>query len=287
MTSLLINPVEPTLIKTNPSDMMSVRKNKIQGEILETYTTEPDENGIKQEFIIYMHNDGTKRKITTTIKVEKRKLTPEEVRETNKKIRIAERKKWTKFGKAAQMSDAIGTTMSDGTVAPIDPNEGCTLMGLPVFIEKPTTVFDKKPKIKIPTGKYVAPKREAVAKQKDTKSNVYRPPNARDDYVEKNYSICISNIPDDFTKREIGNLCRSVDLRDASIKRIFIVMDRNTNKTKGIAFVHFYNENDMKYAIQALDKTRCPPNILGVEQAKDKKKTQSRSNFKPRNRKRF
>ena len=48
-------------------------------------------------------------------------------------------------------------------------------------------------------------------------------------------------------------------------------MNKQTNENKGIAFIHFYNKDDMQYAIENVSGARIGHNILGVEKAKQRK----------------
>ena len=91
-----------------------------------------------------------------------------------------------------------------------------------------------------------------------------KPPNIhveKDEIKYNYYSIRINNLSSNTKEQDIAELCSIF----GNIKRVFLAINRETGRSKGYAFVSFYNKDDAKSAIQRLNGYGYDNLILQVE----------------------
>lgn len=116
--------------------------------------------------------------------------------------------------------------------------------------------IERKP-VDNPTGKYVPPSQRAGARKAGEEDDRDLTPTLR-----------VTNLPEDCTEQDLGDLFRTV----GATSRIYLAKDRQTNLSRGFAFVSYHLAEDAQKAIDRIDGHRYSNLILHVEWAKPREK---------------
>lgn len=103
-----------------------------------------------------------------------------------------------------------------------------------------------------PTGRYVPPSQRGGAR-----------PAGMDDR-DSLPTLRVTNLPEDCTEQDLGDLFRTV----GATARIYLAKDRQTNLSRGFAFISYHLTEDAQAAIDRIDGHRYSNLILRVEWAK-------------------
>eukprot|EP00123_Amoebidium_parasiticum_P022683 comp9251_c1_seq1/m.4374 comp9251_c1_seq1/g.4374 ORF comp9251_c1_seq1/g.4374 comp9251_c1_seq1/m.4374 type:complete len:293 (-) comp9251_c1_seq1:131-1009(-) len=254
-------------------------------------------DGIKT-VVEYRINADTKKKekITRTFRVElaRRKITPA----------VAARKKWAKYGDSARdppgpnsgttiVSDDVFLTLTSQS-ADLDAADGADDPLKKLANQRIVTCRICKGDhftLKCPYKDSLAPPTPAAAEEAAGKpaastaaaaagpggmvKGKYVPPSMRDGGNRRGESMKQRQVDDAATVR-VTNLSEDVrepDLQDlfrpfGTVQRIFLAKDKNTNQSKGFAFVSYLRKEDAARAIEALSGYGYDHLILQVEWAK-------------------
>eukprot|EP01012_Entosiphon_sulcatum_P064918 TRINITY_DN93786_c0_g1_i1.p2 TRINITY_DN93786_c0_g1~~TRINITY_DN93786_c0_g1_i1.p2 ORF type:complete len:267 (+),score=57.52 TRINITY_DN93786_c0_g1_i1:1276-2076(+) len=249
------------------------------GRPSERFETEPDENGIKT-VTEYEQRGGKLYKVTKRVRVFKRPI--------KVNVRAEQRlKNWKKFGKAT---------------VPKEDNDHCTEKQDDVVFEfgagrgKKTAIdkqLDKemanllhsaqcKAQGTVPTGKFVPrslrPGGARVEEEKKVEApvnaNTYKPPSMRRGEGvgpasmggpnRDTHTVRVTNLPDDVNEQDLRDLFGQY----GGLQRVFLAKDRQTQESKGFAFINFYNRADAERAIEKVSGFGYNHLILQVEWAR-------------------
>lgn len=224
---------------------------EFQANLPELQRSEPDKDGIITEISYYINSDGRTVKVTT----KKKRI----IREIRIKKGIHERKQWVKFGSAYE-----------------GDNSETTCEGEEVFIEKPgeinsAPILPKKMGLKR-KWRSKAKKENNLEIPKD-KSNKYVPRHMREtnDSGEINPEIItnikVSNLSVEVTDDNLKNIFENI----CSVKKVYIPKDKNTGKSRGFGFVHFYRRKDAEDAKEKMEGYALHHLILNIDWALPKK----------------
>ena len=238
-------------------------------------STGPDANGIKTYVEYKFNNKQQKVKVTRRVKVQNK----------SRKVSraIAERKQWLHFG--AAKGKAEGQIDTDVTL----------LSHEDVYIDAPFTkqkdaaeiLLQKLEEMKIKRavggglrrgpravdledvaddmagpGRYVAPGRRGGAGEKMSTGDAMR--GGRDDSA----TLRVTNLSEE---------TREADLRDlfshyGRVTRVYLALDRDTQQSRGFAFVSFYSKEDASNAMENLQGYGFDHLILKIDWAEPSKK---------------
>jgi len=251
---------------------------EIEPEIIE-------ENGFKK-VIEYKTEDEKKYKVTNIFKVEKFKVPKN----------VAERKKWGKFGEAS--NDPPGVNSSN------------TFVGEEVFMqflgtkeeEKPDPISAPVPMVKcrycrgdhwsakcphkdllVPLDQ-AAPAKPGAAPSAAAGGSTYKPPSMRAGGEpgkggakfepsgkgapgRDEYTIRVTNLPEEATENDLMELFKPF----GKVNRVFLAKDKNTQQSRGFAFINFQNKEDAQRAIYGVNDYGYAHLILKVEWARPPK----------------
>jgi len=256
----------------------------------ESEEKEPElENGFKK-VVEYRNEDGKTIKVTNIFKVDRIKLPRS----------IAERKNWSKFGEAK--SDPTGVISSTTVVGDevfmqflsnkeepakdIDPNTAalskitcryckgdhwttkCPHKSLYEEIERRKDEADslKKPEVSSSSGggadgAYKPPSmRSGAASQAGASGKKFEPRLGQ----KEEFTIRVTNLPEEATEPDLKELFKPF----GSVSRVFLAKDKNTQQSRGFAFVTFTFKEDAQRAIIGVDNFGYHHLILKVEWAK-------------------
>lgn len=176
---------------------------------------------------------------------------------------VLERRQWAKFG--------------DAKDAPPGPEQGITTIDDERLLILSDLDFEKEKekeseKVATPMGKYVPPRREELAAQRQTSiqetPGKYVPPSFRNgsqqepEQREEKYTIVINNIPEDTNDNELRNLCQEKNLY---FSRLSVVKAKQPPYHALKCYVDFRRLEDAKKAVDLLKSTRLEHMILSVE----------------------
>lgn len=247
-----------------------------------------EENGFKTK-IEYKNEDGKKFKITSIFRLEKVKVPKT----------VAERKNWSKFGDAANDPPGVNsatTVVSDEVfmqfltkTEEVDKNE-------------PSATVIPSIKCRYCKGDHWSAKcplkdilqdKINESNAKDAASSVpssgstnqaYKPPSMRAGASGKfdpskkfdskagfnnkdDYTIRVTNLPEEATESDLMELFKPF----GKVNRTFLAKDKNTQVSRGFAFVNFQNKDDAQRAIWGVNDYGYNHLILKVEWAKPSK----------------
>jgi len=247
------------------------------------YETTPDESGIKLSYQFKTNGDGRRVKITKKILVQK----------TEKKVhrRVVERKKgWKKFGKVAGVEGIEPGASYRG-------DDVCLVLGEHEKMERERQEQEKKDKKELeelynslivegkrpvtmggPTAPWrpltrVAPtSTPTVGRGGGTPSaDVYVPPHKNRPFgspeatdEETTTTLRVTNLSDETTENDLLEMFRDYGV----VTRVYLVKDKETNVSRGFAFVTFANRRDAQAAMDKLNGYGWNHLILSIEWAK-------------------
>jgi len=239
-----------------------------------------EENGFRTK-IEYKNEDGKKFKITSIFRLEKVKIPKT----------VAERKSWAKFGDAS--NDPPGV------------NSATTVVSDEVFMQfltktedvdkqEPTATVMPAIKCRYCKGDHWSAKcphkdilqekfepKETVTATAGSGSQAYKPPSMRAGAGAKfdsgkkfesgksafnnkdEYTIRVTNLPEEATESDLMELFRPF----GKVNRTFLAKDKNTQVSRGFAFVNFQNKDDAQRAIWGVNDYGYNHLILKVEWA--------------------
>jgi len=251
-----------------------------------------EENGFKK-VIEYKMEDDKKFKVTNVFKVEKFKVPKS----------VAERKKWTKFGEAA--NDPPGV------------NSGTTVVGEEVFMQFLGTKEEEKveaPTAPVPMVKCrycrgdhwsaKCPHKDLLLPMSEMRDSsaagpkpgtpgttataatggAYKPPSMRQgDSMGRGtgprfdpgkgaagkdeFTVRVTNLPEEATENDLMELFKPF----GKVNRVFLAKDKTTQASRGFAFINFQNKEDAQRAIYGVNDYGYAHLILKVEWAKPPK----------------
>jgi translation initiation factor 3 subunit G len=241
----------------------------------------PDANGIKT-YTEYKHNaKNQKVKVTRRVKVQtKTRLVSR---------RIAERKKWVKFG--AAKGKPVGVIDTDVTLhshedvgidAPFAKKKDAAEVLLDKLKEmqikravggglrrgpRASDLEDEADAME-GAGRYVAPGRRGGAGEKMSTGEAMR--GGRDDSA----TLRVTNLSEE---------TREADLRElfshyGRVTRVYLALDRETQQSRGFAFVSFYSKDDAENAMKNLQGFGYDHLILKIDWAEPSTKDPSENN---------
>eukprot|EP01001_Neometanema_parovale_P008436 NODE_4714_length_1027_cov_22.165929_g4510_i0.p1 GENE.NODE_4714_length_1027_cov_22.165929_g4510_i0~~NODE_4714_length_1027_cov_22.165929_g4510_i0.p1 ORF type:complete len:274 (-),score=76.71 NODE_4714_length_1027_cov_22.165929_g4510_i0:158-979(-) len=242
------------------------------------FETPVDENGIKTITDI-QYRDGKKIKVTKKVRVVKKVV--------RVNTRAVERlKKWKKFGKATANDPSITVVERDPAVFSISgKNKTLAEKGIDREIEKMIRASQAKekgmeasdafkPSSLRPGGRSRFADAGPAAKPAAVDPNTYKPPSkrggvdaggsrmgARDDGT---YTVRVSNLSEDIKEQDLRDLFGTY----GRLQRVFLAKDRETNESKGFAFVNFFDRADAEKAIEKVSGFGYGHLILQVEWAR-------------------
>lgn len=212
----------------------------------EPYKTDPDENGIFTYVYFKLNSLGEMVKVT-----QKKKLIKETRRVSKAVYERRKKLESNKFGNAKNSCNTNVTTEEKQDIYIITPDQ-----------------FNKEDSKHIignmDTSYKLFQRKQLERKMLSHHSMDKKPSNI---YVEKDeikynyYSIRINNLSSNTKEQDIADLCSIF----GNIKRVFLAINRQTGRSKGYAFVSFYNKDDAKSAIQSLNGYGYDNLILQVE----------------------
>lgn len=228
------------------------------GDEEEDYESPVDENGIKYSVQFRLNEAGKKIRITRKIRVTKRLQT------VNK--RVEERKqRWKKFGRVAGVEG-------------IEP--GATYRGEEVFLvmgeegraEQERREQEKKDKKEIEDlyQSLIVEGRRPRSTTSDQPVALWRPTTVRSgttttpDNEEATTTILrIGNLSEETTEDDLREMVRDF----GRITRMRILRDRESNRSRGLAFITFHLRRDAELAMKHLNGRGYDHSILCVEWA--------------------
>jgi len=245
-------------------------------------STKPNADGIKTVTEYYINDRGERVKVIRTIKVIKKQI------RVNKNI--AERRKWKKFGDCAGVGPGPeeNVTITSTELMKLDlrpkKREEENKEEDPVRITSNTLICrncgqeghftlrcPKRSQLR-PNGEKDLPPSEssAPATQANTPGK-YIPMHRRGgDRQGTSYetreeaTLRVTNLSEDTTDVDLSYLFRTF----GNTSRIYLAKDRNTNKSRGFAFINFIHRADAQAAIDKLNGYGYDNLILQVEWAK-------------------
>mmetsp|Transcript_10836 Transcript_10836/g.19794 ORF Transcript_10836/g.19794 Transcript_10836/m.19794 type:complete len:276 (-) Transcript_10836:224-1051(-) len=262
--------------------------------------TEVDEKGMKVVTEYKKNESGQTVKVTTKIQV-----TKEQVKVSR---RVAERKKWSRFGNVKDKSDKEDMITFFGEPFNLEMKEHETNYYVEGENSMKKKLESKKSVVKCnfcgesghwtlrcpkrkegdgmrPAGAAGGPPGGPSTAMKSS-GGKYVPMHmrmgataSRKDYDRDVHSLRITNISEDANEDDLRELFRSC----GETTRVFLARDRQTQKSRGFAFVSYRYKEDAERAIQMLNGYGYDNLILHVEKAKprepkkdDEKKDQRR-----------
>lgn len=271
-----------------------------QDEIPPIQVIGPDKNGIKQVIEVRKDEKGNLVKVTTKFqqKKQKTKLTHAEV----------ERKHWKKFGasagsppgpdpaqtlvadevfltlttKSSELDDVSNNTSNTGaggsSADSLKKLVVCRLCKgdhwtnkcpykdkLGAIDSDKSDSKDEKSADAASSGKYIPPSMRAGARREGGSADSgSRGGSDRGDRNKDDATIRVTNLSDDTNEDDLYDMFK----RFGPITRTFLARDKNTNTSKGFAFISFVNKSDAAAAIEAKNGQGHNYLILNVEWAK-------------------
>jgi hypothetical protein len=247
------------------------------------YETPVDENGIKYSYQFKTNEDGKKIRITRKIYVSKN------VKKVNKRVE-ERRQRWKKFGRAAGVEGIdMGSTYRG--------DEVYLVLGEHEKLERERQEQEKKDKKELeelynslivegrrpamPLGGPSAPWRPTLRPGSSTTTTsptgrtptagAYVPPHKSrpggPDVTpdeENTTTLRITNLSDETTENDLMEMFRDY----GSIARVYLVRDKESNTSRGFAFVTFTNRSDAQRAMVAKNGTGWDHLILSIEWAR-------------------
>lgn len=224
----------------------------------ETVETFDPDTKIKTVIKYRINSDGNKEKVTTKYSV---KTITKRVRIENSRDRgIEERKNWEKFGKAALGNEGC-TTVSRDEIFMTKPGEED---------DKPLFTLKKKPPQGIWKPTRSTEQSDAVENDKFTPKNPnsYVVPGMRNGTggtsmysQDDGNTLRISNISEDITEDNLRHLFD----RFGRITRLKLVKDRETEISRGFAYVTYCSRDDAEDARARLDGHAYGHLIMSVQ----------------------
>jgi translation initiation factor 3 subunit G len=269
---------------------MSVLSNKSWGdeefeEETKDYETPVDENGIKYSYQFKTNEDGKKIRVTRKIRVSKN------VKKVNKRVE-ERRQRWKKFGKVAGVEG-------------IEP--GATYRGDEVFLvmgehekmERERQELEKRDKKEleelytslivegrrpVPLGGPTAPWRPTFGRPslqtapsstatggRIPSAGAYVPPHksgrpgfSGDADEENTTTLRVTNLSDETSENDLSEMFRDF----GNVSRVYLVRDKESNQSRGFAFVTFQSRSNAESAMNKLNGTGWDHLILSIEWAK-------------------
>eukprot|EP00191_Tetraselmis_sp_GSL018_P025077 CAMPEP_0177626256 /NCGR_PEP_ID=MMETSP0419_2-20121207/30552_1 /TAXON_ID=582737 /ORGANISM="Tetraselmis sp., Strain GSL018" /LENGTH=262 /DNA_ID=CAMNT_0019127289 /DNA_START=23 /DNA_END=808 /DNA_ORIENTATION=- len=237
----------------------------------------PDKNGIKQ-LITYKKNDkGETIKQTCRVRVVK----------VEKKIykSALERKKWKKFGAAANQESEITVQANDDIMFEKTRIKQKSEQEKKVSVDKSAVVgnlkdmlYKKRMERAMLAAKGLGPQPELPPAEDDShlpskpSAGGYVAPHLRGaggagssgpDRKREENSVRVTNLSEDTTEQDLRDLFSVF----GNIQRIYVAYDRDTRESRGFAFVNFMYREDAQRAINKLDGYGYDNLILRVEWA--------------------
>ena len=242
--------------------------------------TGPDEKGIKT-YVEYKHNAKNQRvKVTRRVKVQTK------TRVVSR--RIAERKKWVKFGQAK--GKPVGVIDTDVTLHShedvlIDEPFAKKKDAADVLLEK---LKEMQLKRAAGSGLRRGPRATDLEEEADTGGlGRYVAPGRRGGAGEKMSSgEAMQGGRDDTATLRVTNLSeetREADLRElfshyGRVTRVYLALDRETQQSRGFAFVSFYSKKDAQNAMDNLQGFGYDHLILKIDWATPSTRDPSENN---------
>ena len=93
--------------------------------------------------------------------------------------------------------------------------------------------------------------------------------------MQQNMKLYVGNIPLSFTEEDLNSLFKEFD-----VKSVKLILDRETNKSRGFGFVEFNTKNDGLKAIKDLNGKDCDGRALIVNEARPQREKRSFSSFR-------
>tara|TARA_A100001015_G_scaffold204809_1_gene228982 strand:- start:5965 stop:6648 length:684 start_codon:yes stop_codon:yes gene_type:complete len=223
---------------------------------LEPHETEVDAAGIKIRTFYRINDKNELVKVTQQIKV----ITmPKHVANRQDRLRH--------FGNITSNNN-INTTVVDNQdvyiTSPSDDNESSDLIG---NMEESYRLFQEKQMIRRMEEKYLGqPDKDKSAQAK------YVAPGMRNkkfdsNEIKYNYlTLRVNNISDDTKEQDLADLFSVF----GNIKRVFIVTDKMTKRSKGFGFVSYFNKEDAKRGLENINGIAYDNLILQVEYSIDR-----------------
>lgn len=257
-------------------------------EIDETEVEFNEENGFRTK-IEYKNEDGKKYKITSIFRLEKVKVPKA----------VAERKSWSKFGDASNDPPGVNsatTVVSDEVfmqfltktedvdktepTATVIPSIKCRYCKGDHWSAKCPLKDILQDKINESNAKEAA----NTAPSSGSTNQAYKPPSMRAGASGKfdaskkfdsksgfnnkdDYTIRVTNLPEEATESDLMELFKPF----GKVNRTFLAKDKNTQVSRGFAFVNFQNKDDAQRAIWGVNDYGYNHLILKVEWAKPSK----------------
>lgn len=261
--------------------------------------SQPDANGIRTIVEWKFNADGKKVKVTKKVK--------QVVRVTKENKRIQERKEWIKFGLAENGKDDSNVTytsnediyLEDPNADQVQPGQKkeeenvfsgvknssivvcrhCGMVGDHWTLKCP---YKDTPSEQLKDGKCIpvdggksGEKTSGLAALADGKSSgKYVPPNMRGKSSESsssssqddrdNATLRVTNISTDADQDDLKELFSQC----GAVSRVFLAKDRETMKSRGFAFISYYNRKDAERAMEELQGYGFHYLILKIEWAK-------------------
>ena len=188
---------------------------------------------------------------------------------TNKfmKKRVYDRRQWKKFGLASVSNDGV-TYKDTPIIFKLQPLEKKVVEEKKIEDSKPITISNA---IKCRfCGKddhlsFRCPTKNRKIKNIEQKNNsgIYVRPKRNEEYV-----VCIRNLPEDFERHNISDMIG----RFLSRPYVKLLTDRNTGRSKCIAFVTFNNKEDAQQIIDNFNKKRIEHVVLSLTWTESRKK---------------
>jgi len=248
-----------------------------------------EENGYKR-VIEFKMEDDKKVKVTNVFKIEKIKMSKS----------VAERKKWAKFGEASNDPPGVnsGTTVVGEEVfmqfLGTKEEEKQEVSTAPVPMVKCRYCRGDHWSAKCPHKDLLLPmaemKESAASGKAGTPTSAapggaggaYRPPSVRSGadprgpggarfepkgLAKDEFTVRVTNLPEEATENDLMELFKPF----GKVNRVFLAKDKNTQASRGFAFINFQNKEDAQRAIYGVNDYGYAHLILKVEWAKPPK----------------
>jgi len=241
-----------------------------------------EESGFKK-VVEYKHENDKKFKITNIFRVEKVKVPKS----------VARRKGYAKFGDASNDPPGVNsatTVVSDEVFMQFLTNKEEQDKNEPAIAPIPMVKCRyckgdhwsaKCPHKDLLQDRVVESSRPDTGAGLSSSSNAYKPPSARSGAIPSSfsgkgkfdsgkgddYTIRVTNLPEEATENDLMELFKPF----GKVNRIFLAKDKNTQASRGFAFVNFQNRDDAQRAIWGVNDYGYNHLILKVEWAKPSK----------------
>ena len=222
----------------------------------EPHETEVDAAGIKIRTFYRTNGKNELVKVTQRIKVT---TMPKHVADRQDRLRH--------FGNVTPNNN-INTTVEDNQdvyiTMPGNENESSDLVG---NMEQSYKLFQEKQMMRRMEDKYLG----EPDKDQSTQSK-YVAPGMRNKKLDPNeikynyLTLRVNNISDDTKEQDLADLFSVF----GNIKRVFIVTDKITKRSKGFGFVSYFNKEDAKRGLENLNGIAYDNLILQVEYSIDR-----------------